>query len=438
MHGLQDLRLRACCAIIFLSDTGRRDSLAMIKGIGVDAQLKLIITSGSQKGQTIKLKADKITIGRGTTNDIVLNDMTISKHHVLLSLQAGAVIVRDLASTNGTFVNGKRVSAPAPLKPGDELQVGANVSMQLSGPPVYDKTMVAAIPPRSPEKQSRAGWRLVIGLLVAGGLMAGAYLVWRGMVVPRPAPAATQAQVTQEVAAPGPPPPASPGPRPTPSPAIAPADTVETRIIFEVDQSTLRFGDCARVTWAVENSSDVRLDGEAIPAAGSRRICPQKSEETHILTALTAAGAIKEAAVTLTVLATPTPRPGVKVTFFAEQGALNYKDCTTLRWQVENAQSVTLNGQLVDSAGSREVCPREAFNTYRLLVLSPNSGGSEQTVVINVPPPPPHPPPSATAPHRHAGHAPAGACFAAGHRPVYCRPIQPETGRMYLAALVGQ
>jgi len=343
----------------------------------MDAHLKLTITNGPQNGQVIELKADKITVGRGETNDVVLNDMTISKHHALLSVEGSVLVVRDLASTNGTFVNGKKVTAPTPLKPGDELQVGANIRLQLSGAAVQDRTIVAAAPVRPPAQKSRGGLWAVVGVLVVIGLLVGAFLVWQGLRPPEPT---TPQALAPEI------PPATPFPSAsgTPAPTQTAAPAAETRIEFSAEPLTVRFGDCATVSWAVDNSSDVRLDGEMVPAAGNRPICPQKSEETHILTALTADGTIKEASITLTVQATPTPQPGVKVTFFAEQGTLAYQDCTTLRWQVENAQSVTLNRQSVDNMGSQQICPREAFNTYRLLARSAGGGVSEQTVIVYV------------------------------------------------------
>jgi pSer/pThr/pTyr-binding forkhead associated (FHA) protein len=52
-------------------------------------------------------------------------ESTVSRRHAALVLTGGMAIVRDLGSTNGTFVNGMKVTAEASVRPGDELQVGA-------------------------------------------------------------------------------------------------------------------------------------------------------------------------------------------------------------------------------------------------------------------------------------------------------------------------
>ncbi len=68
------------------------------------------------------------SVGRHPTNEIRLNDREISKHHALLEERDGGWFVRDTQSSNGTFVNGRRVKE-SPLQHGDELHLG---SMRLS------------------------------------------------------------------------------------------------------------------------------------------------------------------------------------------------------------------------------------------------------------------------------------------------------------------
>jgi hypothetical protein len=62
-------------------------------------------------------------IGRSDESDIVLNDPSVSRTHAIVEIVAGRATLRDLDSTNGTFVNGRRISAEA-LRDGDELQFG--------------------------------------------------------------------------------------------------------------------------------------------------------------------------------------------------------------------------------------------------------------------------------------------------------------------------
>jgi pilus assembly protein CpaF len=86
---------------------------------------------GASKGRDFQ--KDEITIGRIQGNDIVLPRGNISKKHARIVQRDGKVVVLDLKSTNGTYVNGKRISAPQVVKPGDKIQVGDFI-IQVSPP----------------------------------------------------------------------------------------------------------------------------------------------------------------------------------------------------------------------------------------------------------------------------------------------------------------
>jgi len=62
-------------------------------------------------------------IGRSDESDIVLNDLSVSRAHAVLEIAGGRAMLRDLESTNGTFLNGRRIQAER-LRDGDELQLG--------------------------------------------------------------------------------------------------------------------------------------------------------------------------------------------------------------------------------------------------------------------------------------------------------------------------
>ena len=68
-----------------------------------------------------------VRIGRGSGNEIVVQDTQISRQHAEISQQGDQYFIRDLGSTNGTFVNGQRVTQLQPLHPGDQVQVGDTV-----------------------------------------------------------------------------------------------------------------------------------------------------------------------------------------------------------------------------------------------------------------------------------------------------------------------
>ena len=86
---------------------------------------RLEILNGGFEGMTYDLGEDEIVIGRNPTTDITLLDEGISREHamVLFDEDGPGFVIEDLASTNGTKVNGKRVRS-APLSEGDEIQIG--------------------------------------------------------------------------------------------------------------------------------------------------------------------------------------------------------------------------------------------------------------------------------------------------------------------------
>ena len=68
-----------------------------------------------------------LTIGRTAPSDLILGAADISRTHCRIVVEGGAIAVTDLNSTNGTFLNDRRISVTTPLKPGDRLQVGSHI-----------------------------------------------------------------------------------------------------------------------------------------------------------------------------------------------------------------------------------------------------------------------------------------------------------------------
>jgi FHA domain len=75
--------------------------------------------------ERVPLEGDRISIGQSATNDLALPyDRTVSRVHAILERVASRWCIRDLASRNGTFVNGERIWGERPLEAGDEIRVG--------------------------------------------------------------------------------------------------------------------------------------------------------------------------------------------------------------------------------------------------------------------------------------------------------------------------
>ena len=65
-----------------------------------------------------------LTIGRDSTVQLVLRDPETSRRHARLETQNGTVFIRDLESSNGTFLNGRRLESTIEVREGDEIDVG--------------------------------------------------------------------------------------------------------------------------------------------------------------------------------------------------------------------------------------------------------------------------------------------------------------------------
>src|SRR5262245_10387005 len=86
--------------------------------------VKLIVQKGGKATQAFRLRSEETIIGRRRGCDVGIPSEAVSRRHCLISVRNGGVTVEDLASVNGTFVNGKRLGSKQLLYPGDRLEVG--------------------------------------------------------------------------------------------------------------------------------------------------------------------------------------------------------------------------------------------------------------------------------------------------------------------------
>ncbi len=89
----------------------------------------LFVYQGHDQGTLFEVEDGKQGIGRDPSNQIQVNDTEVSRRHAEVSFDGTACTVVDLDSSNGTFVNGKKISEATPLVTGDKLQVGGTVML---------------------------------------------------------------------------------------------------------------------------------------------------------------------------------------------------------------------------------------------------------------------------------------------------------------------
>jgi pilus assembly protein CpaF len=96
--------------------------------------IKLTLTEKGGEPRVLTFDKDEITIGRVTGNDIVLAKGNISKRHTRLTKrEGGGMEIADLKSTNGTYVNGRKIAGPTVVAPSDRIYVG-DFLIGLDGP----------------------------------------------------------------------------------------------------------------------------------------------------------------------------------------------------------------------------------------------------------------------------------------------------------------
>lgn len=87
----------------------------------------LVVTAGALAGTRLRLGGGPILLGRAEDSTLVLDDDYASTRHARIVQQGQGYVVEDLGSTNGTYVDRTRVSAPTPVAPGVPIRIGRTV-----------------------------------------------------------------------------------------------------------------------------------------------------------------------------------------------------------------------------------------------------------------------------------------------------------------------
>jgi hypothetical protein len=90
------------------------------------------------------------------TNDVVIGDAEVSRQHARVTRTPGGYVLEDLGSTNGTFVNGERLTTPRVLNPGDLIALGETVTLTFDAVAPEAAATVASSVAESPETAREA------------------------------------------------------------------------------------------------------------------------------------------------------------------------------------------------------------------------------------------------------------------------------------------
>jgi predicted component of type VI protein secretion system len=113
---------------------------------------KLVIQNQGMTGRTHELAVERTTVGRVEDNTFQITDPSVSSHHCEVLLRGTEVVLRDLNSTNGTFINEARITESV-LKPGQTLRLG-QVELKLE---TEDKPGAPAPAPAAPAAPAQPG-----------------------------------------------------------------------------------------------------------------------------------------------------------------------------------------------------------------------------------------------------------------------------------------
>jgi pSer/pThr/pTyr-binding forkhead associated (FHA) protein len=345
-------------------------------------------------GQTFPLTEGEITIGGGEDNTIILADPQVSAAHARITYQAetGTYQLEDLGSSEGTFVNERRVEGAQPLRHGDVIRTGATViDVQLEGAGLAP---VAAAPLAADAGEKASSQHpVLIGILIASligitilcGALAIALLLGGGgapdVVINAPADN-SQYAVNSEVL------------------LQASASGVNDIVLIDLMVDDVVVASSASPE-ARGTSSLTVSEAWTFTTAGSHVVSAvaynsdgDESRPASVTVDVVDAGgtlptstATPEAEDTAVPTETPTPLPGApQIEYFrANPQSINAGDCTTLEWgQVVDATDARIEPDVggVGTPGRTTVCPTET-TTYILTASGPG-GETEASTEVQV------------------------------------------------------
>jgi len=370
-------------------------------------------------GQVFHLTQQPVTIGRQDDNTIVLADPQASRHHATIYWQAGNLILQDMGSANGTFVNEKRIAAPQPLRDGQVIRMG-NTVFEVRLPPVMGgpSDTIAAYPVAASQAAApakRSPLVIVLAILLAGIVIAGLAIA---AILLLSGDRATEPVVTIQ------------------SPVEGAEIPPDQEILLQATATGAR--DITLIEIMVDSvvvgmSASPAAEGNASLTVTQPWVFSQTGPHTVSAVAYTASDGLSEPATvtvfvtetlvegtpsatpspspttsptptetpgtdtptptptetstgTPTTTPTPTPQPPPQIAFFqANPGTILSGGCTTLEWgAVTGATAVVIDQGIggVATPGSQSVCPA-ATTTYIMTATGPG-GTATASVTVTV------------------------------------------------------
>jgi hypothetical protein len=108
----------------YTPEEGGDEAPVTLEELGTEGPALVVRSGGGRAGEHFLPQGERTTIGRSPDCDIFLDDVTVSRKHAVLVRRDDGLFIEDEGSLNGTFLNRRRIDAPARLENSDELQVG--------------------------------------------------------------------------------------------------------------------------------------------------------------------------------------------------------------------------------------------------------------------------------------------------------------------------
>lgn len=378
-------------------------------------------------GQRYPLGQAAVTIGTAADNNIILSDPNVSPHHAALSYRAGAYVLQDLGSADGTYINDYRITSPQPLYDGDVIRIGdTSFDVQLTPAgaavtaPVYGsagaatpaspRATLAAAPSYGPSTMAagtarRSSTPLIVGLVLGGLILAGVIIgglflllgggrsrpvasiqspadgaqIVAGQQITIQANATGARDITRmELSIDG----VIVGTAASTNPAGQPAITATQPWTFQQPGPHV----ISVIAYAQESKTSAKASIDVTVVSSMAELTPTTTPTQAPTDTPTATPTI-----TPTVMVTPTDTPEPTATptvmapiieFTADETTLAAGETTVLRWHVENVLEIYLDGVPVTGPdGEQAVSPPET-TTYELRVVHVAGVETRQVTIV--------------------------------------------------------